>query len=130
MSAPKAIPWGDEDVVENVTALREVQSGHLHECPDGRIGYYGGTQTIASGAVIPSLQTCGVFKLSAGNFAAIAAGQKANFNMSTQLLVLSGQTNVGTYVKSKALNDAACIVVLNNGGQPVDTAAIPTTTTP
>lgn len=129
MAAPKAIPWGDEDVVENVTALREVQSGHLHECPDGRIGYYGGTQTIASGAVIPSLQACGVYKLTAGNFAAIAAGQKANFNMSTQALVLSGQTNIGTYVKAKALNDAAAIVVLNNCGQPVDTAAIPTTTT-
>ena len=129
MAAPKAIPWGSEDVVENVTALREVQSGHLHECPDGRIGYYGGTQTIASGGVIPSLSVCGVFKLSAGNFAAIAAGQKANFNMSTQLLVLSGQTNVGTYVKDKALNDAAAIVVLNNCGQPLNTSQIPTTTT-
>ncbi len=129
MAAPKAIPWGSKDVVENVTALREVQSGHLHECPDGRIGYYGGTQTIASGAVIPSLEVAGVYKLTAGNFAAIAAGQKANFNLTTQALVLSGQRDIGTYVKAKALNDAAGIVVLNNGGQPVDTAAIPTTTT-
>ena len=129
MTAPVCIPWGDEDVVENVTALRAVSPGHLHECPDGRIGYYGGTQAVASGAVIPSLCTCGVFKIAAAAFAAIAAGQKANFNMSTQALALSGQTNIGTYVKAKALNDAYGIVALNNCGQPVDTAAIPTTTT-
>jgi predicted RecA/RadA family phage recombinase len=120
--------WGKSHIVDNVTALREVKSGHLHECPDGRIGYYGGAQTIASGAVIPSLQTEGVFKIAAGAFAAIAAGQRANFNMTTQALVISGQTNVGTYVKAKALNDAAGIVALNNSGQPVDVAAIPTTT--
>jgi hypothetical protein len=129
MSAPTITPWGDEDTVENVTALRNVSPGHLHECPDGRIGYYGGTQAIASGQVIPSLNTCGVFKISAGNFAAIAAGQRANFNMTTQLLVLSGQTNIGTYVKAKALNAADAIVVLNNCGQPLNTAQIPTTTT-
>jgi hypothetical protein len=129
MTIPVCTVWGDEDVVENVTALRAVSPGHLHECPDGRIGYYGGAQAVASGAVIPSLSTCGVFKIAAGAFAAIAAGQKANFNLATQALVISGQANVGTYVKAKALNATEAIVVLNNGGQPVDTAAIPTTTT-
>jgi len=129
MSIPQITPWGKSHIVEHVTALREVQSGHLHECPDGRIGYYGGAQTIASGAVIPSLQTEGVFKIAAGAFAAIAAGQRANFNMTTQALVLSGQTNVGTYVKAKGLNEAAGIVALNNSGQPLNTAQIPTTTT-
>jgi hypothetical protein len=129
MSAPQVTPWGKSHIVEHVTALREVKSGHLHECPDGRIGYYGGAQTIASGAVIPSLQTEGVFKIAAGNFAAIAAGQNANFNLTTQALVLSGQRNVGTYVKDKALNASAGIVALNNSGQPLIASAIPTTTT-
>lgn len=121
---------GSPDIVENVTALRAVSSGHLHECPDGRIGYYGGAQTIASGSVIPALDTNKVLKVSAGNFAAIAAGQVANFNLSTQALVLSGQTNIGRYVKDKALNAAFGIVVLNNNQQPVNTTQIPTTTTP
>jgi hypothetical protein len=129
MTAPACTPCGSDDVVENVTALRTVNSGDLHECPDGRIGYYGGAQQIASGGVIPSLETCGVFKVKAGNFAAIAAGQRANFNLTTQALVLSGQTNVGIYVKAKALNAAFGIVALNNCGQPLNTAQIPTTTT-
>ena len=129
MPTPACIPHGTDEVVENVTALRTVNSGDLHECPDGRIGYYAGAQQIASGGIIPALDTCGVFKVKAGNFAAIAAGQRANFNLSTQLLVLSGQTNVGTYVKAKALNAGFGIVALNNCGQPLNTAQIPTTTT-
>jgi hypothetical protein len=79
--------------------------------------------------VIPSLETAGVFRVEAGAFAAIAAGQRANYNLSTQLLVLSGQTNVGTYVKNKALNATVAVVALNNSGQPLNTAQIPTTTT-
>ena len=129
MPIPQVTVWGAEDVVDNVTALREVKSGHLHECPDGRIGYYGGAQTIASGDVIPTLPNRGVFKIAAGAFAAIAAGQHANFNLTTQALVLSGQTNIGTYVKNKALNATEGIVVLNNNGQPLNAAQIPTTTT-
>jgi len=129
MAAPQCSVWGSPNVVENVTALREVKSGHLHECPDGRIGYYGGTQTIASGAVIPSLETDTVLKIAAGAFAAIAAGQKVNFNLTTQALVLSGQRDIGTYVKAKALNDAYGIVALNAVGQPLIASAVPTTTT-
>jgi hypothetical protein len=121
--------WGKSHIVENVTALREVKSGHLHECPDGRIGYYGGAQTIASGGVIPSLETDLTLKIAASEFAAIAAGQKANFNMTTQALVLSGQRDIGTYVKAKALNAAAGIVALNAAGQPLIASAVPTTTT-
>lgn len=129
MAEPQARVWGDPDVVENVTAAREVASGHFHECPDGRVGYYGGTQTIASGDPIPSLQTRGVFKIAAGDFAAVAAGQIANLNLSTQALVLSGQQNIGTYVKDKAHNADYGIVVLNNGGQPLNTTQVPSTTT-
>ena len=129
MPAPTITPWGDDDIVENVTALRAVVSGNLHECPDGRIGYYGGAQPIASGAVIPALKVEGVFRVPAGAFAVMAAGQRANFNLATQALVLSGQTNIGTYVKTKALNEAFALVALNNSGQPVNTAQIPTTTT-
>jgi hypothetical protein len=119
---------GEYSTVENVTALRAVSSGHLHECPDGRIGYYGGTQNVASGAVIPSLETEVVLKITAGNFAAIAAGQPARINLTTQSLALTG-TVIGTYVKDKALNAAFGIVALNNAGQPTNTAQIPTTTT-
>jgi len=129
MPIPQCTPWGAVSTVENVTALRAVSSGHLHECPDGRIGYYGGAQSVGSGAVIPSLETEGVFKIAAGAFAAIAAGQNANFNLTTQALVLSGQRNVGIYVKAKALNATEAIVVLNNGGHPLNTSQIPTTTT-
>lgn len=126
---PAATVHGEYSIVENVTAAREVKSGHLHLCPDGRVGYYGGTQTVASGAVIPSLETEIVLKIEAGNFAAIAAGQPANFNFTTQKLVLSGGTNIGTYVKDKALNATHGIVCLNNAGQPLNTAQVPTTTT-
>jgi hypothetical protein len=119
---------GEYSTVENVTALRAVSSGHLHECPDGRIGYYGGTQSVASGAVIPSLETEVVLKISAGSFAAIAAGQPARISMTTQNLALTG-TVIGTYVKDKALNSAFGVVALNNAGQPANTAQIPTTTT-
>lgn len=119
---------GSYETVENVTALREVKSGHLHECPDGRIGYYGGTQTIPSGGVIPALDTEVQLKITAGNFIAIAAGQPARINLTTQNLAVSG-TVIGTYTKDKALNAAFGIVSLNNGGQPTNTAQIPTTTT-
>jgi hypothetical protein len=119
---------GEYSTVENVTALRAVSSGHLHECPDGRIGYYGGTQSVASGDVIPSLETEVVLKISAGSFAAIAAGQPARISMTTQSLALTG-TVIGTYVKDKALNSAFGVVALNNAGQPANTAQIPTTTT-
>lgn len=119
---------GEYSIVENVTALRAVSSGHLHECPDGRIGYYGGTQNVASGAVIPSLETEVVLKITAGNFIAIAAGQPARINMTTQSLAVSG-TVIGVYVKDKALNSAFGIVALNNAGQPANTTQIPTTTT-
>lgn len=119
---------GSYETVENVTALREVKSGHLHECPDGRIGYYGGAQTIPSGGVIPALDTEVQLKITAGNFIAIAAGQPARINLTTQNLAVSG-TVIGTYTKDKALNAAFGIVSLNNGGQPTNTAQIPTTTT-
>lgn len=119
---------GEYSTVENVTALRAVSSGHLHECPDGRIGYYGGTQSVASGGVIPALETEVTLKISAGNFAAIAAGQPARINLTTQNLALTG-TVIGTYVKDKALNSAFGVVALNNAGQPANTAQIPTTTT-
>jgi hypothetical protein len=120
---------GEYSIVENVTALRAVSSGHLHECPDGRIGYYGGTQSVASGGVISALETEVTLKISAGNFAAIAAGQPARISMTTQNLALTG-TVIGTYVKDKPLNAAFGVVALNNAGQPANTAQIPTTTTP
>lgn len=123
-----SIVHGSYETVENVTALREVKSGHLHECPDGRIGYYGGTQTIPSGGVIPALDTEVQLKITAGNFIAIAAGQPARINLTTQNLAVSG-TVIGTYTKDKALNAAFGIVSLNNAGQPTNTAQIPTTTT-
>jgi len=124
-----ATRWGDVDTVENVTALRDVSSGDLHECPDGRIGVYMGAQDVASGDLIPALHCREVLRLPAGDFAAIAAGQKANFNLTTQALVLSGQTDIGTYVKNKAHNADYGVVALNQSGQKIDTAAIPTTTT-
>jgi len=120
---------GEYSIVENVTALRAVSSGHLHECPDGRIGYYGGTQNVASGGVIPALETEVTLKITAGNFAAIAAGQPARISMTTQSPALTG-TVIGTYVKDKPLNAAFGVVALNNAGQPTNTAQIPTTTTP
>jgi hypothetical protein len=120
---------GEYSIVENVTALRAVSSGHLHECPDGRIGYYGGTQSVASGGVISALETEVTLKITAGNFAAIAAGQPARISMTTQSLALTG-TVIGTYVKDKPLNAAFGVVALNNAGQPTNTAQIPTTTTP
>jgi len=120
---------GEYSIVENVTALRAVSSGHLHECPDGRIGYYGGTQSVASGGVISALETEVTLKITAGNFAAIAAGQPARISMTTQNLALTG-TVIGTYVKDKPLNAAFGVVALNNAGQPANTAQIPTTTTP
>lgn len=119
---------GEYSIVENVTALRAVSSGHLHECPDGRIGYYGGIQSVASGGVISALETEVTLKITAGNFAAIAAGQPARINMTTQNLALTG-TVIGTYVKDKALNATHGVVALNNAGQPANTAQIPTTTT-
>lgn len=119
---------GEYSIVENVTALRAVSSGHLHECPDGRIGYYGGTQNVASAGVIPALETEVTLKITAGNFAAIAAGQPARINLTTQSLALTG-TVIGTYVKDKALNATHGVVALNNAGQPANTAQIPTTTT-
>lgn len=119
---------GEYSIVENVTALRAVSSGHLHECPDGRIGYYGGTQNVASAGVIPALETEVTLKITAGNFAAIAAGQPARINLTTQNLALTG-TVIGTYVKDKALNATHGVVALNNAGQPANTAQIPTTTT-
>lgn len=119
---------GEYSIVENVTALRAVSSGHLHECPDGRIGYYGGTQSVASGGVISALETEVTLKITAGNFAAIAAGQPARINLTTQNLALTG-TVIGTYVKDKALNATHGVVALNNAGQPANTAQIPTTTT-
>lgn len=120
---------GEYSIVENVTALRAVSSGHLHECPDGRVGYYGGTQSVASGGVISALETEVTLKITAGNFAAIAAGQPARISMTTQNLALTG-TVIGTYVKDKPLNAAFGVVALNNAGQPTNTAQIPTTTTP
>jgi hypothetical protein len=125
---PAATVHGEYSIVENVTAAREVKSGHLHLCPDGRVGYYGGTQTIANAGVIPAMETEVVLKIEAGEFAAIAAGQPANFNFTTQKLALSGGTNIGTYVKDKALNATHGIVVLNNAGQPLNTSQVPTTT--
>lgn len=119
---------GEYSIVENVTALRAVSSGHLHECPDGRIGYYGGIQSVASGGVISALETEVTLKITAGNFAAIAAGQPARINLTTQNLALTG-TVIGTYVKDKALNATHGVVALNNAGQPANTAQIPTTTT-
>jgi len=124
-----ATVWGKPSIVENVTAARAVSSGHLHLCPDGRAGYYGGVQDVESAGVIPSLETCAVLRLDADAFGIRVAGFAANFDFTTQKLVASGGTNIGTYVKEKSHNATQAIVALNKCGQPVNVTQIPSTTT-
>jgi hypothetical protein len=110
--------WGSIDTVEGVTAARDVSPGHLHLCPDGRVGVYMGAQDVASGGTM-TLHTNEVLRLDAAAIAAASAGATVNFNFTTQTIVASGGTNCGTYVFDKALNATKAVVALNDGGATV-----------
>lgn len=104
------------------TAARDVSSGHLHECPDGRTGVYLGAQDVSSGESI-TLHVCEKLELDAAEFAATDAGDLANFDYGDQELVASGgDADVGRYVFDKALNATSATVLLNATGPSADPA--------
>lgn len=113
-----AIRNGNPGIYDNVAAVRAVKSGHLHECPDGRVGIYTGAQDVAIGGVI-SLDTNATVIVDCSALALAAAGALVNFNFTTQLVVASGGTNIGRYKSAKALNATKATVTLNNTGMPV-----------
>lgn len=97
------------------TAARDVSSGDLHLCPDGRTGVYLGSQDVASGEALV-LHTCAKLKVTATAIAAANAGAVVNFNFTSQAIVASGGSDVGRYVFDKALNATEATILLNDPG--------------
>lgn len=97
------------------TAARDVSSGDLHLCPDGRTGVYLGAQDVASGGDIV-LHTCEKLVVTATAIAAANAGALVNFDFTSQAVVASGGSNIGRYVVDKANNATEATVLLNDPG--------------
>ena len=105
---------GSPTEVQTVAA-RDIKSGDLHECPDGRVGVYWATMDAASGEEIV-LHTDEKLEVAASAIAAASAGALVNFNFTSQTIVASGGTNIGRYVEDKASNATSAIVLLNSSG--------------
>lgn len=97
------------------TSARDVSSGDLHLCEDGRTGVYLANMDAASGETIV-LHTCQRLEVAASAIAAANAGALVNFNFTTQQIVASGGTNIGRYTQDKALNATTAEVLLNDPG--------------
>lgn len=116
---------GNVGIADNVTALRAVNPGDLHEIPDGTVGIYTGAQAVAEGEKMVLHQNVRV-KVDCDAIAAAPAGFLVKFDMATQLVKASG-TNIGYYHVAKALNATKAVVNLNTTVQPATLS--PTTTT-
>ena len=96
-------------------ADRDVNSGDLHLCPDGRTGVFMGSMAVDSGSPVV-LHTCEKLAISASAIAAADAGDLVNFDFTAQQVVASGGTNIGRYVFAKAENATEATVLLNDSG--------------
>ena len=112
---PKRV--GEPNIRDNITALRTVNPGDIHEAGSLQFGIYTGAQVAAAGSKI-SVDVNATVLCNAGAYALVAEGGLANFNLTTQALVVSGGSDIGRFVIAKALNATTGVVCLNTFGKP------------
>jgi hypothetical protein len=108
---------GEPHIRDNITALRTVNPGDIHEAGCLQFGIYTGAQQVLAGGKI-SLDVNATVLVPAGLYALVAEGGLANYNLTTQALVLSGGSDIGRFVIAKILNATTGVVCLNTFGKP------------